>query len=78
MVEEFKNSIRLRPNEPETYLGLGRIEVERDRTTEGIEHLWKPLEAEPENPLALGILAYQAITVANEVKARQWPRRGMS
>lgn len=73
--EEFKSSIRLRPNEPEAYLELGKMMIENDRVDEGVEQLKKALEAEPENPTALGILAFHAISTGNEPEARQWLAR---
>lgn len=74
-IDEFKTSIRLRPNEPEAYLDLGAMLIENDRVAEGVEQLKKALDAEPENPTALGILAFHAISTGHEPEARQWLAR---
>ena len=74
-ITEFLASIRLRPNEPEAYVELGTLYFERGRDDAGIGEMRKALEADPGDPMAIGILAFHAITTGNEQTARQWLAR---
>lgn len=70
--DEFKISIRLRPNEAAAYVELGSMYIEIERVADGVEQLRKALEAEPEHPGALSILAFHAIASRDETEARLW------
>lgn len=72
---EFKTSIRLRPNEAAAYIELGSMYIEIERVADGVGQLRKALEAEPEHPGALSILAFHAIASRDESEARQWLAR---
>lgn len=74
-INEYMISARLRPNEPEAFLELGNTYISLDRTAEGIAHIRAALDAEPENPIALSILAFHAITQSDEKEAKQWMKR---
>jgi predicted Zn-dependent protease len=74
-INEYMISARLRPNEPEAFLELGNTYISLDRTAEGIANIRAALEAEPENPTALSILAFHAITQSDEKDAREWMKR---
>jgi tetratricopeptide (TPR) repeat protein len=74
-INEYLISARLRPNEPEAYLELGNTYIGLSREEEGIAQIRAALQAEPENPTALSILAYHAITRADESEAREWMGR---
>lgn len=74
-IDEFKSSIRLRPNEAEAYIELGNMLIQSDRVAEGIAQIEMSLVAEPENPAALGVLAIHAISTGHENDAKQWLER---
>ena len=74
-VNEFMISARLRPNEPDAYVELANVFISMDRVPEAVEQLKLALNAEPEHPSALSILAFHAITTGNEAEARQWLER---
>jgi tetratricopeptide (TPR) repeat protein len=72
---EFAISIRLRPNEPDAYLELGKMLIGAGRTEAGVEQLRAALVAEPGNPAALSALAFHAISTGSEADARAWLHR---
>jgi Flp pilus assembly protein TadD len=72
---EFRESIRLRPNEPDAYLELGQLLVREGRNPEGLAEFERALVAEPGNPTALVVLAFSAITTGTEAEARGWYAR---
>ncbi len=74
-INEYRNSIRLRPNEPDAYVELGNTYIEAGNDSEGIQQMRAALETDPGEPLALSILAFHAITTGGEVEARQWLAR---
>lgn len=69
-IREFKTSSALRPNEPDAYLSLGRLYLRQGRVREGMAEMERALVAEPGNPLALGVIAMNAITNGDEAEAR--------
>jgi tetratricopeptide (TPR) repeat protein len=71
-LNEFMISARLRPNEPDAYIEMGNTYIQLNRLAEGVAQLHAALEAEPENPTALSILAFHAITIGDEGEARRW------
>jgi Flp pilus assembly protein TadD len=68
----FRESIRLRPNEADAYIELANFYITLGRTEEAVPLLRSALEAEPGNPMALGILTFHAITTGDEPSARRW------
>jgi len=74
-VEEFRISIRLRPNEADAYVDFASVCFNLDRVTEGVDALQTALRVEPEHPGALSILAFHAIQTGDETAARQWMKR---
>jgi tetratricopeptide (TPR) repeat protein len=74
-VGEFRESIRLRPNEAEAYLDLANVYFESGQIDSGVSLLRQALEAEPGNPMALSFLAFQAISTGDEPSARTWLAR---
>ncbi|MEO6002582.1 MAG: tetratricopeptide repeat protein [Opitutus sp.] len=74
-INEFMISARLRPNEPDAYIELANTLFGLERIPEGLEQLKAALNAEPEHPMALSILAFYAITTGDEKGAREWLTR---
>lgn len=74
-LNEFMISARLRPNEPDAYIELGNTLISLNRVAEGVEQLKAALNAEPEHPGALSILAFHAITTGDESEANRWLAR---
>jgi tetratricopeptide (TPR) repeat protein len=74
-INEYMISARLRPNEPDAYLEMGNTYIGLGREEEGIAQIRAALEAEPENPTALSILTFQAITRSGEDESRRWMTR---
>lgn len=74
-VGEYLASIRLRPNEPEAYTELGGIYIGLGRADEGIQEMRNALEADPGDPIALGTLAFFAISSGDNGAANQWLAR---
>ena len=71
-IGEFRESIRLRPNEAAAYIELANFLITLGQTDEGVTLLQQSLEAEPGNPMALATLAYHAITTGDESSALRW------
>ena len=71
-IGEFRESIRLRPNEAAAYIELANFLIKLGQTDEGVTLLQQSLEAEPGNPMALATLAYHAITTGDESSALRW------
>jgi tetratricopeptide (TPR) repeat protein len=74
-IAEYQASIRFRPNEPDAYTDLGSLYINLGYTDAGIQEMQKALEADPGDPMALGIMTYHAISTNNEPEARQWLNR---
>ncbi|HVT73719.1 MAG TPA: tetratricopeptide repeat protein [Lacunisphaera sp.] len=74
-IEEFKASIRLRPNEPEAYVELGNVYINLGQDELGISLMRLALEADPGDPTALGAMAFSAIATGREAEARRWLTR---
>jgi tetratricopeptide (TPR) repeat protein len=73
-IEQYKEAIRLRPEEAEALIDLAEVYFQLDRTDEGIAEIYRALKAEPEHPGALSILAFNAINNGDEAGAREWLR----
>ncbi|HTL67366.1 MAG TPA: tetratricopeptide repeat protein [Lacunisphaera sp.] len=74
-IQEFKTSIRLRPNEPEAYVELGTLYINLGQDEVGISLMRLAFEADPGDPAALGALAFHAISTGKEAEARDWLTR---
>ncbi|ATC63822.1 hypothetical protein CMV30_07605 [Nibricoccus aquaticus] len=74
-VEAYRRSTRLRSNEAEPFVELAGLLFEMDRVQEGVEAMMGALSAEPQNPSALGLLAFYAISNGDKAGARDWLRR---
>ncbi len=70
-IAEFQASIRLRPNEPDAYLELGNLFIRQQRNAEGMAEIRRALEAEPGHPMALSVLAFNAIVTGDEAEAQR-------
>ena len=73
-IEEYRETIRLRPQEAEAYVDLAIVYIQLDRTDEGIAAMHNALKVEPEHPGALSTLAFNAINNGDEAGAREWLR----
>jgi Flp pilus assembly protein TadD len=73
-IEQYKEAIRLRPDEADAFIDLAGVYFQLDRTEEGIAEIYKALKAEPEHPGALSTLAFNAISNGDEAGAREWLR----
>jgi len=74
-IKEYREAIRLRPTEADPHIELGMALYAANRAEEALKEFHLALEAEPENPLVLGTLAFNAITIGDEAAAGQWLRR---
>jgi tetratricopeptide (TPR) repeat protein len=71
-IAEYRESIRLRPNEAEAYIELGNYYINLGRIEDSVPLLQQSLEAEPANPMALSILTFYAISTGDESTALRW------
>ncbi len=74
-IAEYQASIHFRPNEPEAYTELGSLYIDLGNADAGIREMQKALEADPGDPMALGIMAFHAVSTNNEPEARRWLNR---
>lgn len=74
-IPAFRESIRLRPNEADAYLGLATALIGLGRKDEGLAAVDQALVAEPEHPGALSIRTFNAIVAKDALGAAQWIRR---
>jgi tetratricopeptide (TPR) repeat protein len=74
-VAAYRRSIQLRPNEPDAYVELGNALIGLGRTEEGVAEIRRAYETDPGNPMVLSVLAFNAISTANEAEARRWLSR---
>lgn len=68
---EFQTSIRLRPNEADAYIELGTLYIRQGRNADGAAQMELALAAEPGHPMALSVLAFNAIMKGDEAEARR-------
>jgi tetratricopeptide (TPR) repeat protein len=71
-IQEFQETIRLRPQEADGYVELAGAYFQLNRIEEGVAELRKSLRIEPENPMALSALAFCAIKTGDQAGAREW------
>jgi tetratricopeptide (TPR) repeat protein len=74
-IQQYRESIRLRPTEADPYIELGMVLFSAKRDEEGLKEFSRALEAEPENPMVLSTLAFYAISTGDQAAARQWMHR---
>lgn len=74
-IEEFKASIRLRPNEPDAYVELGSLYINLGQEEVAVSLMRLALDADPGDPTALGAMAFSSISAGNEAEARRWLTR---
>ena len=74
-IGEYRTSIRLRPNEPESYLELATLLIEMERVPEGIAQVRAALVTDPANPTALPMMAFHAIDAGHRPEADRWLER---
>lgn len=74
-VESYRRSIQLRPNEAEPYIELATLLLQGNATEEALRQLHAALEAEPDHPTALTLLALTAISRGDEPAAGRWLAR---
>jgi tetratricopeptide (TPR) repeat protein len=74
-IQEFKETIRLRPQEADGYVELASAYFQLNRIQEGVAELRKSLQVEPDNPTALSTLAFVAIKTGDQAGARECLRQ---
>lgn len=74
-IAEFEKSIELRPNEADAPIELARLYAQQGREADALREFARALEAEPGHPVPLGVLAFHAITTADEAEAKRWLAR---
>jgi tetratricopeptide (TPR) repeat protein len=77
-IADFREAIRLRPQEAGAYLDLALAYGVIGRNADAAVELRRALQAEPENPDALEGLAIHAINVGDAAEARDFLRRVLS
>lgn len=70
--KEYKRVLVLRPDEAFPYINYAKFLFGQERIEEAAAILDKGLQIEPEEPMMLTILAFHAITIGDEAKARNW------
>ena len=71
-IEEYRASIRFRPDQADAHLELATTLFRLERVREGVTELQNALAAEPKHPMALALLALHAIGARDEPSARRW------
>lgn len=74
-IAEFRQAIKLRPNEPDPYLELGMTLMGAGRRDEGITQIENALIWDPLNPTGIGIMAFNAIEIKDRKQADHWLRQ---
>jgi len=74
-VPHFRTSIRLRPTEAGAYIELAMTLMKLGQMDAGMAEFHQALVAEPDHPLVLTALAFQAIRTRDEHEATRWLRR---
>ena len=71
-IAAYRESIRLRPNEAEAYIGLAYLLIKLGRLDESVRILQQSLEVEPANPMVLSTLTFHAIISGDESATLRW------
>lgn len=72
---EFQETRRLRPEESNAYVEIALIHFRLNRLEEGVSELRAALKVDPDQPIALILLARYAISLGDDSEARGWIRR---
>lgn len=72
---EFELTRRLRPEESNAYVELAQTYFRRGLLDEGMVEIRRALSVDPEQPIALVLLARYAISTGDEAAARGWIQR---
>lgn len=73
--DAYRRSIQLRPNEAEPYVELATLLLQSGAADEAMRLLEASLEAEPDHPTALALLALTSISRGDEPAAKRWLAR---
>ncbi len=68
----FERSIELRPHEAVGYIALAQAYLSQDRLEEGMEQMREALIREPNNPIALTTMVFDAILRKDQPTADEW------
>lgn len=71
-IGELQQAKKLRPSEVNPYVELAQVYFRLQRIDEGVAEMRAALAVQPGNPLALQVLARDAIVRGDEPAARQW------
>jgi len=71
-IVEFQLAKKLRPSEVHPYVELAQVYFRLQRVEEGVAEMRSALAVQPGHPLALQVLARDAIVRGDEPAARQW------
>jgi tetratricopeptide (TPR) repeat protein len=71
-IAEFRYAYELRPSEAAPLIELATTYLSAGRSDDAIDALKEALQRQPDHPMALGTLAYIAITKNDEAEARRW------
>jgi len=71
-IVEFQLAKKLRPSEANPYVELAQVYFRLQRIEEGVAEMRSALAVQPGHPLALQVLARDAIVRGDEPAARQW------
>ena len=71
-IVEFQRAKQLRPSEVHPYIELAQVYFRLQRIEEGVAEMRGALAVQPGHPLALQVLARDAIVRGDEPAARQW------
>lgn len=71
-IAEFQLAKKLRPSEANPYVDLAQVYFRLQRIEEGVAEMRSALAVQPGHPLALQVLARDAIVRGDEPAARQW------
>jgi tetratricopeptide (TPR) repeat protein len=72
---DYRSIITLRPDESFGYVEFAKFLFTQNRIEEAIAVLNKGIEIEPEEPMILSIMAFHAISIGDEARARQLLQR---
>lgn len=72
---EFEIARRLRPEESNAYVELAQTYFRRGLLDEGMAEIRRALSVDPEQPIALVLLARYAVSTGDEAAARGWIQR---
>jgi Flp pilus assembly protein TadD len=74
-VPQLQEAKRLRPSEVNSYVELALAYFKRGAVEEGVDEMKQALVVQPDHPLALVVMARDAVSRGDEAGARAWLRR---